>query len=456
MKIKRLTLDNFRSHNRLDLCFEPDVTVVAGDNGDGKTSILDAIAQLFGYFVQRLPRVKGIGLAGSDLRIQANRKLAPALRIWGQLEIGTELQCLPPNQSLPPQIEVSRSLGRDATSASKELFEKGWPAQGKTGMQPFQQLATALIDAENAGQPYRMPLVVYYGTSRAVFSTPLRRRNFKTGFARFDSLNGALDANTNFKRVFEWFHAKENEEAREQKRQRSFDYADPELAVVRRALETFFPSFSAPRTLLRPLRFVVDQQDDNGQVMTFDLNQLSDGYRTSLAMVVDLACRMVEANPPGGLPDPLAAEAIVLIDEVDLHLHPKWQQTIVADLRRVFVNTQFIVTTHSPQVLTTVEARCIRNLCREAEHTRVEIPDFSLGAKSGQLLEEVQHVNPRPPLPITTALSEYKTLVEQDQWDQPKALALREELDQWAGNKEAELARLDVDIRMRAFRRGRN
>lgn len=457
MKINRLLLTNFRAYHRLDIAFEADCTVIVGDNGQGKTSILDAIAQLPGSFLQRLPGVKGIGMRPADLRIVNAEKRAPMLQISGEFDTGIEVQPLPPNDKLAAKMAASRSLLRDKSASTKKEYLKELLPTPLAGMAPLPPLANALVDAANGHLPYKVPLIVYYGTSRAVFKTPMRRRNFKTQFARFDSLNGALDSSANFKRVFEWFHGKENEEAREQKARRSFDYQDPEMAVVRRAIEQFFPQFKAPRTELRPLRFVLDQQLDGDKSITIDLNQLSDGYRTTLAMVVDLACRMVEANPPSadGGDDPLLGEAIVMIDEIDLHLHPRWQQTILTDLRRVFPNTQFIVTTHSPQVLSTVEARCIRILEKQGDEIVLTVPEFSLGAKSVQLLEDIQGVNARPPLEITRKLTQYRQLVEANQWDSKPALQLRKELDAWGGNREAELARIDIDIKLRALRRSR-
>lgn len=455
MKINRLALLNFRACHRLDIKFEADCTVIVGDNGSGKTSILDAIAQLLGYLLQRLPGVKGLGPRPGDLRLMDAEKLAAAMHVYGEFEIRAEVLALGKADQLVSRMEASRILLRDKSRATKTEFGNELQKMPMANMAQLVQLANALIDAANAGAPYKLPLFAYYGTSRAVFETPMRRRNFKNQFARFDSLNGALDSRTNFKRVFEWFHTKENEEAREQKQQRSFEYQDPELAVVRRAIEQFFPQFTAPRTELRPLRFVLDQQLTTGNTITLDLNQLSDGYRTTLALVVDLACRMVEGNPPQGDEDPLCSEAIVLIDEIDLHLHPRWQQTILPDLRRVFPNTQFIVTTHSAPVLSTVEPRCIRMLESDQGEMHVVVPDFSLGAKSNQLLEEIQGVNARPNLPITQKLARYRQLVEADEWDSPPALELRTELDAWGAQRETELARIDIDIKMRALRRSR-
>ena len=455
MKLTRLVLDNFRCYDRLEIAFEHDITIIVGNNGAGKTSILDGIAQLFGPFLQKLPTITSLGTRRADLRLLGNNKLAPALRIWGQIDIRTEYDALPDEYEPGPVIAVSRNVQRDKSAKTKSEFLSKWPPPGPLGTAALSKLASTLIDAENNDEPYLLPLIVYYGTSRAVFDTPLRRRNFRTEFARFDGLNGALDSRASFKRVFEWFYFKENEEARTQKRLRSFDYQDPELAQVRRALASFFPQFSKPRTELKPLRFIVDQPQADGSSISLDLNQLSDGYRITLALVVDLTCRMVEANPPSEDFDPLKTEAIVLIDEIDLHLHPEWQQRILPDLRRVFPNVQWIVTTHSAQVLTTVEARCIRILQKQGSETAISIPNFALGAKSSQLLEDIQGVESRPPIPIIKKLKQYRQLIEQNQWDSAPALRLRKELDQWGGNNEAELARIDIDIKMRAFRRNR-
>ena len=458
MKLKRLVLDNFRSHRHLDISFENDVNVIVGDNGEGKTSVLDAIAQLFGRLLTRLPGVVGITTKESDLRIVDNKKFAPGMRIWMNVDVETEVSSIGKSSKLENEISASRSRLRDGRITTRHQFLKESPPPKGTkslGLRALDQFADALVDADNEDTHYKMPLIVYYGTSRAVFVTPLRRRNFKTQFARFDSMSGALNSTANFKRVFEWFHAKETEEAFEQKRVRSFSYVDPELAAVRKAIESFFSEFKNPRTLLRPLRFVVDKKTEGGKFVTFDLNQLSDGYRTTLAMIADLACRMVEANPPIKKSNPLQAEAIVLIDEVDLHLHPKWQQTILLDLHRVFPNAQFIVTTHSAQVLTTVENRCIRKLVLNDDHTEVSVPDFSLGARSGQLLNQVQDVSERPKLPITEKLVEYQALVSEDKWDSSEAISLRKDLDSWAGNKESLLKKIDIDIKMRAYRRKR-
>ncbi len=142
----------------------------------------------------------------------------------------------------------------------------------------------------------------------------------------------------------------EDEERRERQKRRDFDYQLPVLKTVRQALSNFIGQrYKNPRIETKPLRFVVDEMTDDAHTRELRIEQLSDGYKIITATVADIASRMAEANPD--MPDPLLTSGIVLIDEIDLHLHPKWQREIIRDLKRTFPNVQFIVTTHSPTLL---------------------------------------------------------------------------------------------------------
>lgn len=126
------------------------------------------------------------------------------------------------------------------------------------------------------------------------------------------------------------------------------------------------------------------------------LEAMSDGARSVISMAADIAYRMARLNPDMGEDVTLKTSGVVLIDEVDMHLHPSWQQTVVNDLVKAFPKVQFIVTTHSPQVLTSVPAECIRILHWDNDLVDIEEPTFSLGAESSQLLRDIQHVESRP------------------------------------------------------------
>lgn len=128
---------------------------------------------------------------------------------------------------------------------------------------------------------------------------------------------------------------------------------------------------------------------------TIPVTQLSDGERGTLAMVLDLTRRLAQANPH--LADPAAeAEAVVLIDEIDLHLHPRWQREVVASLTAVFPRCQFIATTHSPQIISEVPHDRIQIMSPRMRPDGVYRPEHSFGIDSSRILEELMDVSPRP------------------------------------------------------------
>ncbi len=153
------------------------------------------------------------------------------------------------------------------------------------------------------------------------------------------------------------------------------------LDALREVVGSLVPEFANLRIQEHPrLGFVVDKR---GQ--PFYLHQLSDGERGLLALFFDLTRRLAIANPDSD--DPIAeGVALVLIDEIELHLHPKWQRDVMARLPRIFKSCQFVITTHSPQVLGEVPARCVRLLIPKEGRVVVETPAMSYGVDSNWIL----------------------------------------------------------------------
>lgn len=324
MKLQNLTLENFRACERLSLEPGERLTVLLGNNGSGKTSVLDGIAIGLGAVLTHLPSVSGISFSKTGDILQKGNQLAPYTRIGMAAE---------------GDVQWDRMLRRDKSKGTARAIPT------PTGLKQLEAyLDKEVIDRLNVGAEYQLPMVAYYGVSRAVLEVPLRRKGFPKTHTRLEALDQALEAQSSFKSAFIWFYNKENEEHRLQKEQRSFDVTLKELDAVRKAIGQVFPDISNPHIEVNPLRFAVTIGGE-----TLDLMQLSDGYKTLLGLVIDLSMRMGLANPH--LDDPLSAEAIVMIDEVDLHLHPSWQQRVLSDLLRTFSNTQFILTTHSPFVV---------------------------------------------------------------------------------------------------------
>ncbi|MBF4410423.1 AAA family ATPase, partial [Vibrio anguillarum] len=197
---------------------------------------------------------------------------------------------------------------------------------------------------------------------------------------------------------------------------------------------------------------VVHWKNEKDECVKLTLEQLSEGYRNMVALTIDLVRRTYLLNPTSNTP--LAVNGIVLIDEIELHLHPRWQQRVLNDLTSLFKNVQFIVTTHSPQVLTTVHAESIRIVSADESEAKLLTGTSTYGSESTRMLEDVLGGNIRPQhIDIVKKLNRYTELVEADQWDTNEALELKNALYQWGGQTEAELQRLETDIRIREFER---
>ncbi len=397
MKLERVEIENYRAIEKLDLPLDSDLTVFYGANGHGKTSVLSAIAAGLGSIPMLLPDVSGVGFRETDLR--GSRPLQVTLNTLDGIH-----------------WDRKRQYGR----------------RGKSSRQDLSKVIEALVSADREGaSPHDLPIVAFYDTDRAVVDAPHRRRSFKTEFPRYAALEGALAPRANFREFFKWFYAMEYEELQEKNERRDWDYRLKDLNAVREAIERMVPGVSDPRIKLRPLRFVVSLESEAGKPEELALDQLSGGYRIMLALAADLARRMAQGNPH--LDAPLDSEAVVLIDEVDLHLHPGWQQRVLTDLAATFPNTQFIVSTHSPQVLTTVRPEQVMHLHRKNARIvagRSSAPTF--GAEAGSVLEAVMGVQERPAAEhneFVKKLDEYMRLVDDGLGRSKKAKALRNALE---------------------------
>jgi predicted ATP-binding protein involved in virulence len=425
MKLDYLELTNFRCFNQFRIDFEPGLTVLIASNGSGKTAVLDAIAVNLGKFVSRFPDVSGIGPKDTDLREDANGRKPPYMRILVALKNGIKWDQIKKRDKTVKKLEDISPRRRQ-----KELYE----------------FVDQFVSAENEGKEYQLPIIAYYGTGRGVFDPPQRRRGFKKQFERFDAYDGALQARANFKRFFEWFYFMEDMERRGKEETQDWDYRQPELDAMRKAIERAVPEFSNPRSKLRPLRLVVDWKHHN-KSQSLRIDQLSDGYRTTLAMVMDIASRMAEANPNES--DILATEGVVMVDEIEMHLHPAWQQTIISDLQRTFPNVQFIISTHSPQVISSVSAGNIRIIENDNVYTS---PAGTKGAEASRILKRVFGIDLRPrDDPNVILLNEYLSMVYQDQWDSREAKNKRRKLDEIYQGEEPALTEADLYIENRKW-----
>ena len=282
MRLRSVEIDNYRAVKHLKLPLDPRLTVFHGDNAQGKTSVLNAIAVGLGAVPTLLPEVSGIGFLDTDRRRSA-RYVRVALETTGGTVWERHRGPVPSNRTNHPKPVGVRSL--------REKME-------------------GIASADEQGEEIALPIVAFYGADRAAFSVPQRRSGYRER-PRYAALEGALSAGIDFRQFFEWFKAKEDEELRDQKR-------DPkavsiELEAVRTAITSMIPGASQPRIEFSPLRFVVSLDAKSGGREELTLDQMGGGYRVVLALAADLARRMAQGNPHRAAP--CACEAIVLIDD---------------------------------------------------------------------------------------------------------------------------------------------
>lgn len=424
MKLKNIHCENFRRFEDFEISFDKDLTVLVARNGAGKSSILDAAAIALAAFLTRLPSVKGFTQKDTDFRVKSDGKKPAFSRITCSTVEGQTWD---------------RIKHRDK---SKKTLASTPRAKG---VRELNDLADHFVDSYNADIDIIFPVLAYFGTGRGVFKVPERKRGFRKNFTRFDAYNTALDSNANFKTFIEYFYALDALESDMHKQHRSFDFELPELAAIREAMSTFIPEFSNLR-VAHPAGIMLDWTRDDA-VFPLRIEQLSDGYRIALVMVMDIASRMAAANPLVG--SPLEAPGIVLIDEIELHLHPGWQQRILLDLRRTFPNVQFIISTHSPQVISTVRPDQLRVIDWDGEKPKLLNISFSEGAASSSILDEILGVSQRSrDLPVVKDLLKYQEYVESGKWDSAEAKTLKRRIDAWGKGKDAEVDRLEMEVEL--------
>ena len=382
MRIEELYLQNFRGFRELKLTLPPDLAVFIGSNGSGKSSILDSIAILLSIFIYELLPKKPykkleFDLTEDDININAH-STQESMRIV--IESG---------------IKLSWDISRD-----RDQFKS------TTKKKEINQYASDVHQELKYRPNLSIPLLVYYQTQRIVMNSASGKRVIRQP-NQFDAYKSAFLNNINdFKDFFDWF--KEEEEYENEIRLRENNsFRNTNLEIVRKAIEIFLESFpnsqfvnlhiarvSGSKELsshrLNSPSLVIEKNGEN-----FKLDQLSDGEKTLLMIVVDIARRLAILNPSITNPYELleTGTGIILIDEIDLHLHPQWQRIVIPSFRKTFPNCQFIVTTHSPQVLSEVNRE---NVFILEDSEIVELTPHTFGRDSNSILSEVMGVEKRP------------------------------------------------------------
>ena len=374
MELISLEIQGFRglADQTIDLEPEPfrsgglQPIVFVGTNGSGKSSLLKAILRLLTWFTRRLKnaRTNGLPFQPEDITLE-------------QSQVSAALTLVYQDQSYRWSVSRTRSKAFKTQKDSRKTDAKdSYYAELNQLVASFHFLMEQDIQTP-------LPVLVHYPTDRTVPQARVHLPKNRSNPIPLNTYDRALEEEaTTFKSFFEWFRIREDYE--NQKRSKEDPtYQDSQLEAVRRACTILTGLTDLQVRRDTPVRMTVTKTVD-GIPHTFRIEQLSDGEKGMLAIAGDIARRLAIANP--NLSDPLQGTGVVLIDEIELHLHPQWQSSILEKLCTTFPNCQFILTTHSPQVITNLD--WVYLLEPTPQGTRCQ-PVRTYGKDSNRILEAI-------------------------------------------------------------------
>lgn len=377
MKIVDITLKNFRGFETFHAKFHEQLTVIVGDNGAGKSSLLDSISIAIGTFLAGFDGIPGVGISKNDAMNKCY-DMGSVIDLQAQFPVSIQASGTMNGHSITWKRELNSTEGRTTIGEAKELiqisedFQKRVRAGDKTAI---------------------LPLLSYYGTGRLWAQKKEKKASKQIEkFSRLDGYTDCLAAESNDKLMMKWFEKMTIQEAITKN-------VSPEFSAVKQAVCKCYESITKQNDI--SVQFNLDTHgidilftDNNGTHMRHPMKDLSDGYKNTLSMIADIAYRMAILNPQL-LGEVLTnTPGIVLIDEVDLHLHPVWQQRILKDLQSIFPAVQFVVSTHAPSVISSVKKENLLILS-DAEQGHQPI-DESYGRDANSILTSIMSADERP------------------------------------------------------------
>lgn len=339
MKINRLRLLNFRCFQDYELTLSDRFTLLIGDNGTGKTTILDALAISTDGFLLGIPETQP-----SDRRTISRDDARHNLQRFGQST----------TKEIESDISLIKAIGIVDDKTTEWSRYKDYKTHHEYDVSQISYDNRIIELAENLAKQRSnpkifFPVIGYYGTGRLwknIDSFPVETLSPDS---RLVGYRACLNPASNLEQLFRWF--KTQELAALQKNETRHV-----LEAVRNAIAEMIPGAKRAWWDVDWDEILIES-DIQGKIQTIPFHLLSDGYRNMIGMVADIAYRMATLNPQLEADVIKQTQGIVLIDEIDLHLHPKWQREVVGRLLNTFPKVQFVASSHSPFIIQSLYGR---------------------------------------------------------------------------------------------------
>lgn len=434
MRIKKITLKNYRCFEKIEVEFHDRLTVIVGSNGSGKTSILEGAAVSIGTMFTGLDGLSGVSLSKKDAHLKVYQ-MGEAEDVQAQYPVEIEAEGIQDEK----KIVWKRSLNGEGKSTTIK------------DAKPMLDIARDYQERLRAGDPNLvLPVMAYYGTGRL---WDCHREKKSDTFKENTKINGyidSLDGTANIKLMMSWFRKKTVQMAQ---KSAAGLHSMTELTAVYWAMGSCLERITGYRNV-KPLYNLDTNEidcyytDDDGIQMCIPLSQMSDGYKSTISLVADIAYRMAVLNPQLGIKVLKDTEGIVMIDEVDLHLHPALQHRILSDLKEIFPKVQFIVTTHAPAVISSAKSENLVIL----ENYEVAGADAEIyGNDINSILKGIMGASDRNPV-IAELFEKFYALLNERQYDEAEKIL--DEIDEQRDYHDKEVAANRVKLKLERIRGG--
>ena len=359
--INNINIVNYKKYTSLNLNLNNQFMLIIGENGSGKTSVLDAIATLLGGYLQAFKDISSVerhSITKSDIKLEIidkdeniSVKYHTPVEIIGTYIINKE------------NINIKRIRQNTNTTTMTKLL--------KSDNQELFNIVNLLENDDNN----ILPILSYHGTGR-LWEQSHKKSSKMEKLTTYHGYKDCLNAKSNYRNFITWFEKLERNAFNVRKE-------IPVLEAVRNTVIKMMSILTKKEVELfiyRDSDLEIKFKDENKREK---VSTLSDGYRNIIGIVSDIAYRMAILNPNLGLDVIEKTSGVVLIDEIDLHLHPKWQKEIVDILITLFPKVQFIATTHSPFIIQSLRSGSIIKLLDDSSEalstdaTELSIDDIS-------------------------------------------------------------------------------
>ena len=426
MYLKQITLQNYRCYEKFDITLHKNLTVIVGANGAGKTSLLEAAAIAMSIMFVPMDGLKSLSIDKTQAHLKAYT-IGSTSDVQAQYPIKVSATAVVDGQEIHWERSLNTSKSQATQKEAKEIISVATGYQNR-----LREGDSTLI----------LPVLAYYGTGRLWDYHPKKQNEIFETSTRTNGYIDSIGGTANIKLMMNWFAKMTVQKYQNQENGLG---AIPELEAVFTAMEKCYSQVTGFDNVkvqynMGPKELDVSYTDAAGKRMRIPLNRLSDGYKGTISLVADIAYRMAVLNPQFLENVCSETDGIVLIDEVDLHLHPAWQQRILSDLTSIFPKVQFIVSTHAPEVINSVPSE---NVIAIENNQAIPVSVETYGKDANGILRSIMRVPERPQLVMERFDKFYKAIdtrdyntaedildcLENDIGDDPELASMRVQLE---------------------------